>query len=210
MGSWKQTIGYLGLLAGLLTMLSGCTPDKQRGMEDLGPNKYKTKFDAYGHNLSDDNAGRDKGMLAMFYVTGEERREPQLIQHLQNRIRTIGGVEDVKVISYQDNLIVGVRTKGSPRPDLRYEVDSPYTQKRTVQPYTGKPDHTQQLVVEEIRARLQAETRFNQLYVTTNPAFYRRISELSQRIGRDHVHEDELRVLLNEIGYTTKPLNLTD
>lgn len=37
-----------------------CTPDKQRGAEDLGYDKNKAKFDSYGINYSDDNVGVDK------------------------------------------------------------------------------------------------------------------------------------------------------
>lgn len=205
------------LLASMLVMMIsiavfGCSPDKQRGIEDVGGSKTKTKFDAHGYNLVDNNVGRDKGPAAMYYRANKERREPQLIDRLERQVRGIRGVDDVKIISYKDNLLVGVKTTGTPQPDtINLKVDSPQTPSRPQQIFNGKPDALQQRVVADIRSRLQADTRYNTLFVTTDPIMYQRINTLKHHsIHAQQVDENEYRVLLNEIGYTTKGFNLID
>ncbi|MCK9906641.1 hypothetical protein MXD63_42450, partial [Frankia sp. Cpl3] len=101
----------------MISVVCGCSPDKQRGIEDVGGSNQKVKFDAYGVNLGDDNAGRDKGPAAMYYRMNRETREPQLFDRLESQTRRIRGVEDVKIISYKDNLLVGVKAQGTPQPD---------------------------------------------------------------------------------------------
>jgi hypothetical protein len=192
--------------------LIGCSPDKQRGAEDIGGGNNKVKFDAYGFNLSDDNVGRDKGPVAMYYRTAFERREPRLIQQLARQAEKIPGVADVQVISYQDNLIVGVQTIGVPRQDvINTEVDVRQTPAKAEALSIGNTDALQRRIANDMRANLQAETRYNILFVSTNPVIYQRVADVNQRISRgQRVTEDELRILLNDIGYTTKGYNLVD
>jgi hypothetical protein len=190
----------------------GCSPDKQRGVEDIGSGNNKVKFDAYGFNISDDNVGRDKGPVAMFYRTGFERREPRLIQQLARQAEKIPGVADVQVISYQDNLIVGVQTIGTPRQDvINTKVDVRQTPVKPEALSIGNTDALQRRIANDMRAHLQAETRYNVLFVSTNPVIYRRVADVNQRLSRGkRVTEDEMRILLNDIGYTTKGYNLVD
>jgi hypothetical protein len=184
----------------------GCTPNKEQGTEDYRP----AKFDSFGINTGNDNVGRDKGPAAMMYLKRIHNREPHLVGLLERHAERIPGVADIKVLAFKDNLIVGVLPAGTPRPDVIDPTPSiPYTPGKPSRIDNGHTDHLQQRVVNAMRTRLQAETRFNVLFVSTNRAVYERIAGLHDRISRGvPVRDDEFQSLLNDIGYTTKGFDL--
>ncbi|CFJ17541.1 Uncharacterised protein [Mycobacterium tuberculosis] len=62
-----------------------------------------------------------------------------------------------------------------------------------------------------MRVRLATQSRFNILYVSTNPAIYDRISNLHSQIEQGgEVSDEAFQVLINDIGYTVKGYNLVD
>jgi hypothetical protein len=206
----KTGIGWLVMLT--LISLAACSPDKQRGAEDVGHGNMKNRYDAYGINNVDDNKGRDKGPAAMFFVAGREQREPRLFGLIERRVERIPGVADAKIITYGDNLIVSVLPSGTPKRDqLITRIDTEATPTTPNDTVKNSPDGLHHRIVNAIRPRLQAETRYNLLYVTTNPALYQRVSELSKRIHTgQHVQDEDMKALLNDIGYTSKGYNLVD
>ncbi|WP_241254708.1 YhcN/YlaJ family sporulation lipoprotein [Brevibacillus sp. SYP-B805] len=209
----KTAIGSFVIVL-LLALLgsAACTPDKQRGAEDLGPGSRKNRYDAYGINFVDDNRGRDKGPAAMYFVARREQREPRLFGLIERRVERMPGVADAKILTYMDNMIVAVLPSGAPKRDqVNTRIDtkgSPVAPDDTVK---NSPDGLHHQVVTAIRSRLQAETRYNLLYVTTNPALYQRVAELTRRIQTGQpISDDEMKSLMNDIGYTTKGYNLVD
>ncbi|MFF0830411.1 sporulation protein [Brevibacillus sp. NPDC003359] len=195
------------LFAGLLT---GCSPNKEQGTEDQNGNQ--AKFESLGINFQNDNVGRDKGPAAMISQKMVHQREPQLVAHLENHAEKLPGVANIKVLAYKDNLIVGVLPVDTPKPDeVNPRTSIPYTPGKIVRVDNGHPDSLHKRVVDRMRTRLQSETRFNILYVTTNRAIYDRIADLHSRITNgEHVSDEEFQVLLNDIGYTVTGYNLVD
>ncbi|MGG4442044.1 YhcN/YlaJ family sporulation lipoprotein [Brevibacillus fortis] len=195
------------LFAGLL---AGCSPNKEQGTEDQNGNK--AKFESLGINFQNDNVGRDKGPAAMISQKMVHQREPQLVAHLENHAEKLPGVANIKVLAYKDNLIVGVLPVDTPKPDeVNPRTSIPYTPGKIVRVDNGHPDSLHKRVVNRMRSRLQSETRFNILYVTTNRAIYDRIADLHSRItSGEHVSDEEFQVLLNDIGYTVTGYNLVD
>ncbi len=195
------------LFAGLLT---GCSPNKEQGTEDQNGNK--AKFEPLGINFQNDNVARDKGPAAMISQKMVHQREPQLVTHLEGHAEKLPGVADIKVLAYKDNLIVGVLPVDTPKPDeVNPRPSIPYTPGKIVRVDNGHPDSLHRRVVDRMRSRLQAETRFNILYVTTNRAVYDRIADLHSRITNgEHISDEEFQVLLNDIGYTVIGYNLVD
>ncbi|USG63823.1 YhcN/YlaJ family sporulation lipoprotein [Brevibacillus ruminantium] len=207
MNRWKQAVSVLALL-GICT--AGCTPNKQQGSEDYhGP---PAKFDAFGINLTSDNFGRDKGPAAMITQKNRHAREPHLIRALENRAERIPGVVDIKVLAYKDNLLIGVLPDGAPKQDtINPRPSVAYTPGKPVRIDNGHTDRLQQRVAGVMGTRLATETRYNIMFVSTNPAVYHRIADIHQRIVRgEKVQEEEFQTLLNDIGYTTKGFNLID
>ncbi|QQE73045.1 YhcN/YlaJ family sporulation lipoprotein [Brevibacillus composti] len=207
MKRWKQAICVL-VLAGICT--AGCTPNKQQGGEDY--DGKPAKFDAYGINMTDDRLGRDKGPAAMIVQKNRHAREPQLVRTLEQQAENIPGVVDIKVLAYKDTLIIGVLPDGATKPDtVMHSPSLLYTRGVPIRIDNGHTDRLQQRVTQVMRNRLQAETRYNLMYVATNPAIYHRIADIHQRIIRgQRVQEDEFQTLLNDIGYTIKGINLVD
>lgn len=195
------------LFAGLMT---GCSPNKEQGTEDQYGNQ--AKFDALGINFKNDNVGRDKGPAAMISQKMVHQREPQLVTHLEGHAEKLPGVVDIKVLAYKDNLIVGVLPTDTPKPDqVNPRTSIPYTPGKIVRVDNGHTDALQRRVVDRMRSRLQAETRFNKLFVSTNRAIYDRVADLHLRISRgEHISDEEFQVLLNDIGYTVTGFNLID
>jgi len=196
----------------IMLMLTACVPDKERGTEDLGPGVNKHKFDAYGINFTDDNRGTDKGIIAMYRRGQVEQRQPQLLYTLERRIERIPGVADARFLSYKDTLIVSVLPNGTPKRDVVNLVTNvPHTPVAPQNQIKNSPDGLHHLIVERIRARLQAETNYNILYVTTNPALYHRTADLHERLMRgEQVLDTDVKALVNDLGYTVKGYNLVD
>ncbi|MFS0554325.1 sporulation protein [Brevibacillus sp. 179-C9.3 HS] len=201
-----------GIMAVLLfaSLMTGCSPNKEQGTEDK--NGSQAKFDALGINFKNDNAGRDKGPAAMISQKMVHQREPQLVTHLEGHAENLPGIVDIKVLAYKDNLIVGVLPTDTPKPDeVNPRPSIPYTPGKIVRVDNGHPDALQKRVVDRMRTRLQAETRFNILYVSTNRAIYDRVADIHLRISNgEHISDEEFQVLLNDIGYTVKGINLVD
>ncbi|MED4571719.1 sporulation protein [Brevibacillus agri] len=195
------------LLAGLLT---GCSPNKEQGTEDRNGNQ--AKFEAYGINYRNDNVRMDKGPAAMISQKMVHNREPHLVAYLERHAEKVPGVVDIKVLAYKDNLLVGVLPVDTPKPDeVNPRPSIPYTPGKIIRNDNGHTDALQKRVVDRMRSRLQTESRFNLMYVSTNRAIYDRISDLHQRILRgEEVSNEEFQVLLNDIGYTVKGYNLVD
>ncbi|GED25296.1 hypothetical protein BAG01nite_13980 [Brevibacillus agri] len=195
------------LLAGLLT---GCSPNKEQGTEDRNGNQ--AKFEAYGINYRNDKVGMDKGPAAMISQKMVHNREPHLVAYLERHAEKVPGVVDIKVLAYKDNLLVGVLPVDTPKPDeVNPRPSIPYTPGKIIRNDNGHTDALQKRVVDRMRSRLQTESRFNLMYVSTNRAIYDRISDLHQRILRgEEVSNEEFQVLLNDIGYTVKGYNLVD
>ncbi|MCG5252882.1 sporulation protein [Brevibacillus agri] len=195
------------LLAGLLT---GCSPNKEQGTEDRNGNQ--AKFEAYGINYRNDNVGMDKGPAAMISQKMVHNSEPHLVAYLERHAEKVPGVVDIKVLAYKDNLLVGVLPVDTPKPDeVNPRPSIPYTPGKIIRNDNGHTDALQKRVVDRMRSRLQTESRFNLMYVSTNRAIYDRISDLHQRILRgEEVSNEEFQVLLNDIGYTVKGYNLVD
>ncbi len=193
----------------LLAILAGCVPDKQQGMEDKSV-RNPAKFDTYGINLNNDNIGRDKGPAAMLRRKQLENREPHLVAQVERHAERIDGVVDIKVIAYKDNLLVGVLPEGTPKPDTIDPTPGiPYTPGKPSRIANGHTDGLQQRIAGEMRRRLQAETSYNIMYVSTNRAIYQRISDIHERILRgESIPDDELQSLVNDIGYTVKGFDL--
>ncbi|WJQ83688.1 YhcN/YlaJ family sporulation lipoprotein [Brevibacillus brevis] len=203
----SRSIVAVLLFAGLLT---GCSPNKEQGTEDQNGNK--AKFESLGINFQNDNVGRDKGPAAMISQKRVHQREPQLVTYLEGRAEKLPGVADIKVLAYKDNLIVGVLPVDTPKPDeVNPRTSIPYTPGKIVRVDNGHPDSLHRRVVNRMRSSLQAETRFNILYVSTNRAVYDRIADLHSRITNgEHISDEEFQVLLNDIGYTVIGYNLVD
>lgn len=195
------------LLAGLLT---GCSPNKEQGTEDRNGNQ--AKFEAYGINYRNDKVGMDKGPAAMISQKMVHNREPHLVAYLERHAEKVPGIVDIKVLAYKDNLLVGVLPVDTPKPDeVNPRPSIPYTPGKIIRNDNGHTDALQKRVVDRMRSRLQTESRFNLMYVSTNRAIYDRISDLHQRILRgEEVSNEEFQVLLNDIGYTVKGYNLVD
>lgn len=203
-----KRVGVLCAALWLAAGIAGCTPNKQQGTEDYAG--QPARFDPYGINLKNDNVGRDKGPAAMIYQKNIHNREPHLIALLERRAERIPGVRDIKVLAYKDNLLIGVLTADTPKPDQIDPTPSiPFTPNKPTRIDNGHTDHIQQRVVREMRSRLQAETRYNVMFVSTNKAIYQRIADLHERISRGGTaREEEFQTLLNDIGYTTKGFDL--
>ncbi|MGN7468647.1 sporulation protein [Brevibacillus sp. SAFN-007a] len=195
------------LLVGLMT---GCSPNKEQGTEDR--NGSPAKFDAYGINVRNDNVGRDKGPAAMMSQKMVHNREPHLVALLERHAERLPGVVDIKVLAYKDNLLVGVWPTDTPKPDeVNPRPSIPYTPGKIIRNDNGHTDALQKRVVDRLRSRLQSESRFNLMYVSTNKAIYDRLADMHQRILRgEEVSNEEFQVLVNDIGYTVKGYNLVD
>ncbi|WP_312117139.1 YhcN/YlaJ family sporulation lipoprotein [Brevibacillus reuszeri] len=191
-------------------VLAGCSPNKEQGTEDMNGNQ--AKFEAYGINYQNDNAGRDKGPAAMISQKMVHKREPHLVGILERQAERIPGVVDIKVLAYKDTLLVGVLPVDTPKVDeVNPKPSIPYTPGKIIRVDNGHPDHLQKRVVDRMRSRLQTETRFNVMYVSTNRAIYDQIANLHSRIVRgEPVSNEEFQVLVNDIGYTVKGVNLVD
>jgi len=198
-------------LVGVLVaaLLSGCVPDKQQGAEDKSV-RNPAKFDTYGINVNNDNIGMDKGPAAMLRRKQLENREPHLVAQVEQHAERIPGVRDIKVIAFKDNLLVGVLTDGMPRPATVDPTPSiPHDAGDPVRIDNGHTDLVQLQVIGQIRRRLQAETSYNILYVSTNRVMYERIANVHARILRgEKISDDELQTLVNDIGYTVKGIDL--
>ncbi|GED53065.1 YhcN/YlaJ family sporulation lipoprotein [Brevibacillus borstelensis] len=207
MKRWGSALCAL-LLAGVVG--SGCTPNKEQGGEDY--HGEPAKYDAYGINIKNDNVGTDKGPAAMLVQKNRHHREPDLVRTLEAQAERIPGVVDIKVLAYKDNLLIGVLPDGATKPDSIDPTPSVlYTPGKPARIDNGHTDRLQQRVAGVMRSRLQAQTRYNIMYVSTNPAVYQRIADIHQRVVRgERVPEDEFQTLLNDIGYTTKGFNLVD
>lgn len=190
--------------------IAGCSPNKEQGTEDSKGNQ--AKFDSFGINVRNDNAGSDKGPAAMISQKAVHNREPRLMAKLERHAEQIPGVVDIKVLAYKDTLLVGVLPIDTPKPDqINPRPSIPYTPGKPTRINNGHTDALQKRVVDRMRGRLQTESRFNIMYVCTNRAVYDRIADMHTRImsGR-HVGDEEFQVLINDIGYTVKGYNLVD
>lgn len=195
------------ILAGLL---AGCSPNKEQGSEDLNGNQ--AKYESYGINYRNDNAGMDKGPAAMISQKYVHQREPHLVSRLERHAEKIPGVVDIKVLAYKDTLLVGVLPIDTPKPDeVNPHPSIPYTKGKIIRNDNGHTDALQKRVVDRMRVRLQTESQYNIMYVSTSRALYDRIADLHERIIRkEPVSHEEFQVLINDIGYTIKGYNLVD
>lgn len=202
-------VGTLACLV-LAGWVAGCTPNKEQGTEDRNGNQ--AKFDSYGINYRNDNVGMDKGPAAMISQKMVHNREPRLVALLERHAESLPGVVDMKVLAYKDTLLAGVLPADTPKPDeVNPRPSVPHTPGRIVRVDNGHPDALQHRVVRSLRSRLQAQSRYNLLYVSTNRAIYDRIADLHARILRgEPVSDEEFQVLINDIGYTVKGVNLVD
>jgi hypothetical protein len=203
-------LGRMALAGALvLGLLTACVPDKQQGAEDKIV-RNPAKFDTYGINLNNDNIGTDKGPAAMLRRKQLKNREPHLVAKVEQHAERIPGVVDIKVIAYKDNLLIGVLPDGTPRPATIDPTPSiPYTPGKPNRINNGHTDLLQLRVVGEMRRRLQAETSYNIMYVSTNRVMYQRIADMHERIMRgEPIRDDELQSLVNDIGYTVKGFDL--
>lgn len=194
----------------LIGSLAACTPNKQMGAEDQNGNQ--AKFDAYGINMRDDNRGRDKGPAGMIAQQMVHNREPELIADLEQYAEEIPGVVDIKILAYKDNLIMGVLTTDTPKSEeVNIHPNIPHRPENIVRVDDGHTDSVQRRVVQRTRSRLQAQTRYNIMYVSTNRAIYDRVAEVHSRIMHgEQVGDDTFQALLNDIGYTVKGFSLVD
>ncbi len=195
------------ILAGLV---AGCSPNKEQGSEDRNGNQ--AKFEAQGINFRNDNAGMDKGPAAMISQKYVHQREPHLVSRLERHAENIPGVVDIKVLAYKDTLLVGVLPSDTPKPDEPNRRPSiPHTPGKIVRNDNGHTDALQKRVVDRMRVRLQTESRYNVMYVSTNRALYDRVADLHERIVRgEPVSDEAFQVLINDMGYTIKGYNLID
>ncbi|MGG1660380.1 sporulation protein [Brevibacillus sp. NRS-1366] len=202
----------LGLSVSFLvaSFITGCSPNKEQGSEDMNGNQ--AKFESFGINYQNDNVGMDKGPAAMISQKMVHNREPHLVSLLERHAENIPGVVDIKVLAYKDTLLVGVLPIDTPKVDeVNPRPSIPYTPGKIVRVDNGHPDSLQKRVVDRMRARLQTESRFTIMYVSTNGAIYDKISDLHSRIVRgEPVRDEEFQVLINDIGYTVKGVNLID
>lgn len=202
----------LGFTASVLvaSLLAGCSPNKEQGSEDRNGNQ--AKFESFGINYQNDNVGMDKGPAAMISQKMVHKREPHLVSLLERHAENIPGVVDIKVLAYKDTLLVGVLPIDTPKVDeVNPRPSIPYTPGKIVRVDNGHPDSLQKRVVDRMRGRLQTESRFNIMYVSTNRAIYDKIEDLHSRIVRgEPVPDEEFQVLINDIGYTVKGVNLID
>jgi len=194
----------------LIGLLSACSPNKEMGTEDRNGNQ--AKFEAYGINLRNDNQGTDKGPAGMIAQKVVHNREPELIARLESAAERIPGVVDLKILAYKDNLLVGVLTADTPRSDeINKSLTIPHRPDKIVRVDNGHTDDLQRRVTGRLLPLLQAQSRFNIMYVCTNRALYDRIADIHARIRRgEPVSDGEFQELLNDIGYTVKGFNLVD
>ncbi|MFD2372062.1 sporulation protein [Brevibacillus sp. GCM10020057] len=201
-----------GICAALLLAgsLAGCSPNKEQGAEDKNGNQ--AKFESFGINYRNDNAGMDKGPAAMISQKYMHQREPHLVSLLERHAEKIPGVVDIKVLAFKDTLLVGVLPLDTPKPDeVNPKPSIPHTPGAIIRNDNGHTDALQKRVVDRMRVRLQTETRYNIMYVSTNRALYDRIADLHERIMRgEPVSNEEFQVLINDMGYTHKGYNLVD
>ena len=205
----RLTAGFCACLL-LPGLMSACSPNKEMGTEDRNGNQ--AKFEAYGINLRNDNQGTDKGPAGMIAQKVIHNREPELIAKLESSAEKIPGVVDLKILAYKDNLLVGVWTADTPRPDeINKSLNVPHRPDKIVRVDNGHTDDLQRRITGSLLPRLQAQSRFNVMYVCTNRALYDRIADIHGRIqGGEAVSDSEFQVLINDIGYTVKGFNLVD
>ena len=206
----KQVVKSTCVCLLVVGLLSGCSPNKQMGTEDRNGNQ--AKYDAFGINLSNDNTGTDKGPAGMIGQKIVHNREPQLVARLEKFAENLPGVVDIKVLAYKDTLLVGVLPIDTPKPDeVNPHPTIPHRPGSIVRIDNGHTDSLQKKVVDRMRVRLATQSRFNILYVSTNPAIYDRISNLHSQIEQGgEVSDEAFQVLINDIGYTVKGYNLVD
>lgn len=200
-----------GLLAVAITVsLAACTPDKERVSEKPTRGMKVEHYDSYGTKIFGDRY-RDMGPASMYMQATKERKEPGVIRTMERRVEEMDGIADVKVISYMDNLIFAVLPSGAPKRDrVNTRVDALQTEVKPNDQVKNSPDGLHNQVVNRIRPYLQAQTGYKILWVTTNPAIHHRVSELHERIKNgDDVKDEDLKALLNDVGYTVKGYNLT-
>lgn len=205
----KTSTSKLLAAVALAVSLGACSPDKERVAERQLNGRVMHQYDAYGTRLFGDR-NRDIGPAAMYFQTNRERREPQLIHTLERRVEEMRGVADVKVISYMDNIVFAVLPSEAPKRDrVNTRIDTLSTPIEPNDQVKNSPDGLHNQVVNRIRQYLQAQSHYNILWVTTNPAIYQRVSEIHERARRGEVVlDDDIKALMNDIGYTTKGYNL--
>lgn len=198
------------LLTLTITSVAIFYPDKEGAR---GPQKLnQSKFETYGYNYNGTGLGADKGVANLYIQESRKRMEPRLIDQLERRAESLPGVLDIKIVAYLDNLIVGVLSDGRSHVDMRNTSD-PYQGKReSIKLRMNETtDGFHKDIIRVLRPRLQAESRYNNIYIATQPAMYQRISELHQRIQRgENIVDDEFISLVNDIGYVTRGYNLVD
>ncbi|RNB85012.1 sporulation protein [Brevibacillus fluminis] len=198
------------LLALTITSVAIFYPDKEgaRGPQQLP----KSKFETYGYNYNGSGLGVDKGVAHLYMQESRKRMEPGLIDQLEKRAESLPGVLDIKIVAYLDNLIVGVLTDGRNHTDMRNTANTYPNNRRTFATRMHETtDGFHKDIIRVLRPRLQAESRYNNIYIATQPAMYERISEFHQRIHRgEKLTDDEFISLLNDMGYITRGYNLVD
>lgn len=201
------------LLTLTITSVAIFYPDKEGAK---GPQQItRSKFETYGYNYNGKGLGADRGVANLYIQESRKRMEPGLIDQLERRAESVPGVLDIKIVAYLDNLIVGVLTDGRNHIDMRNTAakrNNKPTEKKTLglRMYETT-DGFHKEIIRVLRPRLQAESRYNNIYIAAQPAMYERISDLHQRIQRgDNIANDEFISLLNDMGYITRGYNLVD
>lgn len=192
------------LLTLTVTSVAIFYPDKEGAQ---GPQQLtKSKFETYGYNYNGSGLGVDKGVANLYMQQSRKRMEPALIDQLEKRAESLPGVLDIKIVAYLDSLIVGVLTDGRNHTDMRNSAVAHPDQRRTFASRMYETtDGFHKDIIRLMRPRLQAESRYNNIYIATQPAMYERISDLHQRIARgDKITDDEFISLLNDMGYITR------
>ncbi len=197
----------LVLLGLTITSAAIFYPNKRTGLEN-----QQAKFESYGYNYNGRGLASDRGIANIYMQNASRNREPALIQTLEQRAEKLPGVVDLKILSYTDSLIVGVLTDGRNRVDIRNTtVDVPHTPTKPGATMLENTDGYHKRIIRTLRASLQAQSSYNNIFITTNPAMYERIAELHKRIHEGKkISNEELQVLVNDIGYTTRGYNLID
>lgn len=205
-----RSIIVMLLLALIITSVAVFYPDKEGAR---GPQRLNTsRFESYGYNFNGTGVGTDKGVANLYMQESRKRQEPALINKLEQQAEKVPGVVDIKIVSYLDNLIVGVLTDGNRRVDIRNTaIHNPSNKRRTSPRMYETTDGYHKDIITALRPRLQAESRYNNIFISPSTPMYERISNLHERISRgEQIEEQEFISLLNDIGYTTRGYNLVD
>jgi len=174
-----------------------------------------------GKNEIDNNRrhtviANENGVLSKVYdgrngVVGPLERT----ENMENQVKRLPGIVDAKMISYRNNIIVGVVLEKPNYREPKYSTKAHDWQLRNEtkpgdRSYVNTDTYNDH-IVKTVRHALQTEGKGHLLYITTDQFNYKKIAELKQKeqTGKP-VRDEEYQGLISDIGFIMEPYNLLD